>query len=227
MYAPVKTFFADLGFEVKGEVKGCDMVLTKDGALIVIELKTGINLKLIFQALERQKITNQVYIAVPRMKNTRSKLYRNTLALVQKLELGLLTVAMDSPVKTVEIINFPPLASYINSRKSGPILKEARGRTFDLNKGGSSGKKLLTAYREKVIKIACALEFLDESSAPAMIEKYDCDKYTNSILNFNPYGWFIKVRRGVFSLSEKGKIALSSGEFEEVVAYYRDYIANY
>ena len=49
LYLPVKRFLEKLGFEVKGEVCGCDLVALADGesmALVICELKLTFNLEL-------------------------------------------------------------------------------------------------------------------------------------------------------------------------------------
>ena len=55
LYLPVKRFLENLGFEVKGEVCGCDLVALASGeptALVVCELKLTFSLELILQAVE-------------------------------------------------------------------------------------------------------------------------------------------------------------------------------
>ena len=37
LYKPIKVFLEKQGYEVKGEVRGCDVVAVKDGALEMIE----------------------------------------------------------------------------------------------------------------------------------------------------------------------------------------------
>jgi len=66
----VKAYFTAQGYEVKGEVGAADMVAVPfaagDNDPIIIELKTGFTLSLFHQAINRQSMTDQVYIAVPR-----------------------------------------------------------------------------------------------------------------------------------------------------------------
>ena len=58
LYAPVRDYLEGLGYEVRGEVRGCDIAAVRDGELIVVELKTGFTLELIYQALDRQRIAD-------------------------------------------------------------------------------------------------------------------------------------------------------------------------
>jgi hypothetical protein len=56
LYPPVKRHLESLGFEVKGEVCGCDLVALSDGEpqLVVIgELKQSFTLELVLQAVDR------------------------------------------------------------------------------------------------------------------------------------------------------------------------------
>ena len=52
LYRPVKRFLERLGYEVKGEIGGCDLVgVSQDGTVVVIgELKLRFNLDLLLQA---------------------------------------------------------------------------------------------------------------------------------------------------------------------------------
>ena len=65
LYGPVRDYLQDLGYEVKGEVKSCDVTAMRDGELIVVELKRGFTLELIYQAINRQRVADGVYVAVP------------------------------------------------------------------------------------------------------------------------------------------------------------------
>ena len=63
LYGPVRDYLQSLGYEVKGEVKNCDVTALRDGELIVVELKRGFTLELIYQAVDRQRIADGVYVA--------------------------------------------------------------------------------------------------------------------------------------------------------------------
>ena len=65
LYGPVRDYLENLGYQVKGEVKDCDIAALRDGELIVVELKRGFTLELIYQALDRQRVADGVYVAVP------------------------------------------------------------------------------------------------------------------------------------------------------------------
>ena len=67
LYLPVKRFLENLGFTVKGEVGGCDLVaLSADDPPIVVigELKLSFNLELVLQAVDRAAACDEVWMWV-------------------------------------------------------------------------------------------------------------------------------------------------------------------
>ena len=67
LYLPVKRFLEGLGFEVKGEVCGCDVVAVDRGApiaLVICELKLSFTLDLVLQAVDRSTACDEVWVAV-------------------------------------------------------------------------------------------------------------------------------------------------------------------
>src|SRR5438874_1455129 len=67
LYRPVKAFLEAQGFEVKGEVCGCDLVARRgDEPPVIVELKLRFSLPLLLQGIDRLRITERVYLAVPR-----------------------------------------------------------------------------------------------------------------------------------------------------------------
>ena len=66
LYLPVKRFLEGLGFTVKGEIGGCDLLALREGGapLVVIgELKVRFNLELILQAVDRAAAADEVWVA--------------------------------------------------------------------------------------------------------------------------------------------------------------------
>ena len=97
LYAPVRDYLEGLGYEVRGEVRGCDIAAVRDGELIVVELKTGFTLELIYQALDRQRIADGVYVAVPLPKRGyMAPQIKDMQSLCRRLELGLIFVGFTS-----------------------------------------------------------------------------------------------------------------------------------
>lgn len=67
LYPAVKTFLQHAGFDVKGEVNGCDIVGIKAGASVhitIAELKQSVSLELLLQAVDRLRIADEVWLAV-------------------------------------------------------------------------------------------------------------------------------------------------------------------
>ena len=71
LYEPIRAFLEEEGYQVQAEVKHCDIAAEKDGRLVVVELKRTFGLKLVYQGLERQSLTDEVFAAAT------AKLVRN------------------------------------------------------------------------------------------------------------------------------------------------------
>lgn len=224
MYPPVREYFERLGYVMQAEVNGIDAVAVKDDEMLLFELKKSFNVKLLFQAMDRLRISPNVYTVIPRPKNSRSSEFINTKQIISKLGLGLVTVAMDSPVKSVDVIIEPEELKKVrtNNRKKASVKKELDGRSLNVNTGGTSKKKILTAFRERSIRIACVMYVNGEVSAAKLVKEYKCDKDAHGIINRNVYGWFKKVRRGVYDLSDEGinEIKNPNGQFKAAFDYY-------
>ena len=205
LYEPCKNLLEEQGFQVKAEVHSCDIMAVKDDYIVIIELKLGISLKLVYQAIDRQKLADKVYVALPStaINSNRANL-KNFINLLKRLELGLISVNMDKAEIIVETFGFDLKKSVSASKKKKErLLKEFTLRKSDQNLGGSKGKKM-TAYKERVIEIAKYLDEFGEKS-PKEIMMYTGIKDTPNILRKNYYLWFINVKRGIYRLSEIGK----------------------
>jgi len=222
LYAPIKGHFEGLGYVVRGEVRGCDMILSKDDNNFAVELKKSFNVTLLYQAMDRAKLTNGAYVAIPRSIFMRKR--GHITHILEKLEIGLITVAMDSPLKSVAVHLVPNIGKARNNARSRALMAELNGRNFDGNTGGAVKQKLLTAHRERILHIACVLERLEVASAAVMVKTYGCHEFTNQWLRRNYYGWFEKVEKGLYALSEAGRAALDDPWFAKIVGYYRECI---
>ena len=222
LYAPVKELLTNLGYQVKSEVNHIDVVGLKNDDLVVVELKTTLSLKLLIQGVKRQKVTHNVYIAVPmpKFKKRFSKDMKDKEYLVRRLELGLIYVSLNNKGKEpyAQIVFEPKnfsrnLSISKNKKKIEAILCEVENRNGDNNVGGTKGK-LVTAYREKSLKIASLLS-KEESLKPKELKELGCDDKTSQILYRNYYGWFNRIDHGRYSLSDKGKDAIL--EYKNIV----------
>ncbi len=222
LYEPIRIFLENQGFQVQAEVKHCDIAAVKEGKTVIIELKKSFNLKLVYQALERQSLTDEVFVAIPRpQKGQRERAWKDMLRLLKRLELGLITVALDSPMQTVDVILEPADSMIRKNRKKQERLKaELENRHVAANVGGMTRKKIMTAYRERAIELCCMIEAFGQISIKALRELGKDDKY-DSNLRSNAYQWFERVDKGVYGLTKAGYEVLSSLDYVKAVDYYR------
>ncbi len=220
MYKYIEQYFKKLEYAVDGEVEDCDVVCVKGDELVIIEMKKNFSTKLLFQALSRQKITSQVYIAIPKPKKYTLKKRNEILSLCKRLGVGVILINMKNNEDRCKIILEPIEISIINKKKKEKVLKEFKGRNINMNKGGTN-KKINTAFREKSVKIACALELVGESGAKDLIKFYECDEGTYNILYRNVYKWFDKASHGKYKLNDYGLKELHSKKFTEVYNHYK------
>lgn len=215
LFDPVRLFLENLGYAVQGEVKDCDVVATRGEDTIIVELKRSFNLKLVYQAIERQTIAEHVYVAIPRpIKGQRDKTFTNMVRLLKRLELGLLTVALDSPLQLVEVV-LEPADSMVrkNRRKQEGIAKEVDQRILAVNKGGMNKSKIMTAYREKSIALCC---YLEGRGGVPLKELREIDPKYATLVQSNPYKWYQRVEKGIYSLAKEGELALEDEVYEKV-----------
>jgi len=219
MYAPIRDLLISQGFTVRGEVKGCDISAVRDDALWIVEMKLSANITLIYQAMARQDATGWVFIAIPRPRNTRDGSFLKLKKLVKKLQLGLITVTLDSPVKFAEIEIYPDGRDNKKNKKTVAIKREIAGRTVDTT-GGITKTQINTAYRERCVRIACLLDTHGALSTKELV-KLGCEKDTARLLRTNALGWFEKVEKSVYGLSAEGIGYLEDNAGGSLVAYYR------
>jgi len=219
MYNPIRNLLAEQGFTVRGEVKGCDIVAVKGEIVWVVEMKLIANITLIYQALDRQTATDWVFIAVPRPKSARSGTFLKLKKLVKKLQLGLITVALDSPIQHAEIVTFPVGKDNKANKKTTVLKREVAGRTVD-TAGGVTKTQINTAYRERSVHLACLLEAKGALS-PKELVALGCEKDAGHMLHSNFFGWYNKISRGVYELSEKGIEYLNANASKNLIIYYR------
>lgn len=230
LYQPVADFLAQKGFHVRSEVRGCDVTAVREDTLVVVELKLRFNLKLLMQAVNRLTLTDYVYVAIPRpslgdKNGVDSHFWRDMLQILKRLELGLLVVALDSPVQTVEPVLHPMRytvrKSHVNRLK---VIQEIDSRVGDFNTGGSSRTKITTAYREKSIQMACIMKQRGPTSTREL-RLFGLTPRETMSLGKNFYGWFERVSTGVYQLSPQGLAAIETpdAQFAEIVAYYLEY----
>lgn len=215
LYKPVKKLLEDMGYGIKSEVGDVDIAALKGESLLIVELKTSINLKLVIQAAKRQRMTDKVYVAVPRpvFKKRFNRNFNDKKYLLRRLGIGLILVALDAE-DPYAAVAFEPggfdtgKSRRSSSRKRKSLVKEMESRDGDWNVGGSNRTKLVTAYREKALKIACRMSG-GECAKTRDLKKEGCPPETTRILYDNHYGWFERTGRGEYRLTREGEQALA------------------
>lgn len=214
MYPPLKAFLEDEGYLVRAEVEGIDVMAKKDDEVLIVEMKTGFSLKLVYQCIERLKITPNVYAYVPLEKGGRWPLaYKRMCALLKRLGCGLFT--LDSrPGQMIVCHEFGPGPFKVrtNYRKRKSALKEFDGREQDLNAAGSTREPIFTVYKHKALRVARFLQENGDSSLADIAEGCG-EKSVSAILQNNFHYWFERVSRGVYR---------TTPEFERFLSTHQD-----
>lgn len=206
LYLPVKKFLERLGFEAKGEVCGCDIVAvhpSNDTALIIAELKLTFTLELVLQAVDRTAVCDEVWLAVRASRRGRGRESDTRVKkLCRLLGVGLLSVSTTGRVDVlVEPVPWRPRP---NAKRRSRIVDEHRKRRGDPTAGGSTRRPIMTAYRQQAL--ACASVVAKAPTRPRDLKSTVPE--APKILLDNVYGWFTRVERGVYTLSDSGHAAL-------------------
>ncbi len=205
--APVKAYLEKMGYEVKAEIGAADLVGLREGEdPVIVELKTRFSLALFHQGIARLSVSDCVYIAVPRGAGKPwQRAIRENVKLARRLGLGLLTVRLRDGF--VEAHCDPgPYAPRKSKPKQARLLKEFAKRQGDPNLGGTRGA-VVTAYRQDAITCALHLQKNGPCKGAAVKAETGVERAT-TIMRDNHYGWFDKVDKGVYSLTEAGRLGL-------------------
>jgi hypothetical protein len=207
LYLPVKRFLEKLGFEVKGEVCGCDLVAVRGGetpVVIIGELKLTFTLELILQAVDRTAACDEVWLAVRASRRGRGREHDPRVRkLCRFLGFGLLCVSARG---TVDVLVEPvPWRPRRDGKRRSRIVEEHRRRHGDPVAGGSTRQPIMTAYRQQAL--ACAAALAQGAARPRDLQPALPD--APKILLRNVYGWFVRVERGIYALSDSGRAALA------------------
>ena len=205
LYPAVKTFLEAQGFTVKGEIRGCDVVAVREGdppVLVICELKNMFSLELVLQGIDRMRTADDVWLAVAATRKGRDRDSRAH-RLCRMLGFGLLAV---NPARSrVDILVEPePYRPRANKPERKRLLREHATRRGDPTGGGSTRQPIMTAYRQQALDCAAALR--EGPKKPRDLKPVAPD--AAAILQRNVYGWFERVERGVYRLTEPGEAAL-------------------
>lgn len=207
LYPPVKAFFEALGFEVKSEIGAADVVALRDGEPpVIVELKTGFSLTLLQQGVARQKVTDQVYLAIPRWKGRAGyKAFKGNIGLCKRLGLGVISV---SPAGEVQVHHDPaPFQPRKVKRRQTTLMAEFERRKGDPNQGGATRVGLITSYRQEALRCAAYLAEHGPTKGAVVAKGTEVTRATR-VMASNHYGWFERVNTGIYDLTALGKKAV-------------------
>lgn len=202
LYAPVKALLEGQGYEVKGEVNGCDIVGTRGAdPPVIVELKRTFSLALVHQGIDRLAMTDVVYLAVGAWPRRQAEVRR----LCRRLGIGLMVVTEGR----ADVLEDPlPYRPRRDVRRVGRLLREHQRRVGDPTSGGSARQPIMTAYRQEALRCARLLEagpmVLREMRSLADVP------HAGAILRDDVYGWFERVERGTYALTPKGLAAVDA-----------------
>ena len=207
LYLPVKRFLEKLGFEVKGEVRGCDLVALREGeppVVVIGELKLAFTLDLVLQAVDRSAACDEIWLAVRASRRRRSRERDPRVRKLCRL-LGLGLISVSQAGKTEVLVEPVPWRPRRDAKRRSRIVDEHRRRQGDPATGGITRQPIMTSYRQQALACAAALQW--GPARPRDLKPTLPD--APEILLGNVYGWFVRVERGVYALSEGGRTALA------------------
>jgi hypothetical protein len=206
LYAPVKLFLESLGFAVKGEIGGCDLLALREGeppVVVVCELKLQFNLELVMQGVDRAAASDEVWLAARlsvRGKGRESDArFRN---LCRRLGFGLLGVTATDHVEVLLSPMAP--APRRDPRRRSRLVDEHRRRRGDPAVGGGTRKPVMTAYRQEALACAAAMQAGPRRPRDLKPTMPNVVK----ILRRNVYGWFVRAGHGLYDITDSGRAAL-------------------
>jgi hypothetical protein len=191
------------GVPVLVEVKRASDKGDNPPLVVIGELKLVFNLELVLQGVDRAAVSDEVWLAArisARGKGReRDSRFRN---LARRLGFGLLGVL---PNGSVEILVSPaaPIPRR-DPRRRSLLVEEHRRRQGDPVAGGGSRAPIMTAYRQQAL--ACAHAMARGPLRPRDLKPAMPD--APAILLRNAYGWFCRIERGVYGLTDAGRAAL-------------------
>ncbi len=205
LYPPIKAYLTQAGWSVKGEVGAADVVGCRGDALLVVELKLGFSLALFHQGIERLGVTDLVYLAVPA--GGQAKALKANVKLARRAGLGVMTVRTRDGF--VEVLAEPGPYAARKSKKKATRLRNAFDRLEgDPNAGGATRHGLVTGYRQDALKCARFLAMHGPSKGSVVKDWTEVPQATR-IMADDHYGWFKRVKTGVYGLTKAGEKGLA------------------
>jgi len=215
LYPPVKAYLLRQGYDVKGEIGAADIVAVRAGEdPLIVELKLGFSLSLFHQGITRLSVTDFVYIAVPHKTGKPfQRALKDNVKLARRVGLGVMTVRPRDG--HVEVHADPaPYVPRKSQKKKTQLLRAFDRLKGDPNQGGATRHGIVTGYRQDALRCARFLA-VHGPSAGAKVKAWAEVPQATTIMRNDHYGWFNKVSRGVYELSDVGRKGLADyGDLE-------------
>lgn len=208
LYPPIKTFFESQGYEVKAEVGAADVVARRGDETVIIEMKLRFSLELLYQAVDRLRLTDQVFLVIPRVSGRAGyRKLKSQVTLCRRLGVGLITIRhRDTYLEQLCAPGpYAPRKSKVKQQRLAAQFDRLKG---DPNDGGAERHGLVTGYRQDALRCAA---FLAEHGAQkgAEVAKAAQVPTATRIMADNHYGWFERVDRGIYGLTTAGSQGLA------------------
>ena len=205
LYPAVKVFLEARGYQVKGEIRGCDLVATRGSEPpVIVELKLSFNLSLVLQGVDRLAMTDRVYLAVAarRRRGGAISVYRRAVrGLCRRLGLGLMTVTPGRHARVEVLLEPVPYTPRKRAHHLRLLLGEHARRAGDPTRGGVSRIPIMTAYRQEALRCALLLQ-RDGPTSLRALRATALVPNAPKILQRDVYGWFRRVSRGTYVLTD-------------------------
>lgn len=205
LYPPIKAYLQRQGYVVKGEVGAADVVARRGDDLVVVELKLGFSLALFHQGIERLSTTDDVYLAV--LAGGKPRALKANVRLARRAGLGVMTVRLRDG--HVDVLADPgPYAARGSQKKKTRLLRAFDRLRGDPNDGGATRHGIITGYRQDALRCARFLAVHGPSKG-AKVREWAEVPHATRIMAADHYGWFRRVSRGVYDLTDSGRQGLA------------------
>jgi len=205
LYGPVKRFLETQGYKVKGEVGAVDVMALRDKEPpLLVELKLGFTLALFHQGIDRLSVSDLVYVAVPEKDGRAAqKALKDNVKLARRVGLGVLTVRLRDGHVTAQADpgGYVPRQQPKAAKRLLKAFDRLRG---DPNEGGATRHGIVTGYRQDALLCARFLAVHGPSTG-AKVKAWAEVPAATKIMAADHYGWFIRVSRGVYGLTDVGR----------------------
>ena len=171
---------------------------------MVVELKLGFSLTLFHQGIDRLSVTDLVYVAVPEKTGKPAlRALKDNVKLARRVGLGVLTVRL----RDGHVTAHADPGGYVPRKQ--PKAKKRLLKAFDRlkgdpNEGGATRHGIVTGYRQDALLCARFLAVHGPSTGAKVKEWAEVPAATK-IMAADHYGWFIRVSRGVYDITDVGR----------------------